>query len=73
MARLPDLILSRHALGDVELVEDVRVDVERHRRRVPGLTGDLDHAAPFVDQQGDEAVTQVVGTCTFQLTACQTK
>jgi len=44
----------------------VRVDVERHRRRVPGLSGDLDHAASFVGQQRDEAVAEVVGTRALQ-------
>lgn len=63
---LGDLILGRHALGDVELVEDVRVDVERHRRRVPSLASDLDHAAPFMDQQRDEAVAKVVGPSALQ-------
>ena len=47
--RLGGLILGRHALGDVELIEDVRIDVESHRRRVPSLPRDLDHTAPFVD------------------------
>jgi hypothetical protein len=30
--RLRDLILGGYALGDVELIEDVRIDVESHRR-----------------------------------------
>lgn len=66
MPRLCDLILGRHTLGDVELIEDMRLDVERHRRRVPSLPRNLDHAAPLVDQQRDEAVPQVVGTRTLQ-------
>jgi len=62
-----DLFLGAHALGHVELIEDVGVDVERHGRRVPGLAGDIDHAAPFLDQHRDEAVAQVVGPHPAQL------
>lgn len=58
---LGDLILDRHALRDVELVEDVRVNVERHRRRVPSLASDLDHAVAFMDQQRDEAARLPIG------------
>lgn len=56
---LDDPILGRHPLGGIELVEDVRVDVQRHRRRVPGLARDLYHATPFVDQQRDDEPDQV--------------
>ena len=35
--RLLDLVLCGETLGDVELIEDVRINVERHRRRVPSL------------------------------------
>jgi hypothetical protein len=31
-SRLGDLILGRHALRNVELIEDVGVNVKRHRR-----------------------------------------
>jgi len=55
-SRLGNVILGRHALRDVELIEDVRVDVKRHRRRVPGLARDIDHAASFMNQQRDKAV-----------------
>lgn len=44
----------------------MRVDIERHRRRVPGLASDLDHAAAFMDQQRDEAVAEIVRASTLQ-------
>jgi hypothetical protein len=36
-------------LGALELVEDVTVSVQRHRRRVAELTRDLDDSRAFVD------------------------
>ena len=45
----------------VELVEQVGVGRQRHRRRVPGLTCDLDHGCDLSDQEADEAVSQVIG------------
>jgi hypothetical protein len=41
---------------------DVGVGVERHRRRVAGLAGDLDHGQAFGDQQRAERMAQVVRT-----------
>jgi hypothetical protein len=49
-------------IAAVELVEQVRVGRQRHRRRVPGLAGDLDHRRALGDQQADEAVAQIVGS-----------
>ena len=56
VAGLLDLLLGGQALAGVELVEDVGVGRECHRWGVAGLAGDVDDAAPFVDQQRDEAV-----------------
>ena len=67
MPRPLDLVLCGETLGDVELIENVRIDVERHHRRVPSLVCNVDHAAPFVDQQGYEAVTKVVGASALQV------
>ncbi|HEY5142082.1 MAG TPA: hypothetical protein VII98_01155 [Solirubrobacteraceae bacterium] len=46
-----DLLLCGQAFAGIELVENVRVGGERHRRRVAGLARDVDDAAPLVDEQ----------------------
>jgi hypothetical protein len=53
---LLDLLFGGEALAGLELVEDVGVGRERHRWGVSGLAGDVDDAAPFVNEQRDEAV-----------------
>ena len=56
-AGLPDLVGGGPVIGVVELVEQVRVGRQRHRRRVSGLARDLDHGCALGDQEADEAVS----------------
>ena len=60
ITRLADEFLRRATLRAREFLDHVSVGVERHRRRVTGLPGDLDHRGPFCDEERDERVAQVV-------------
>ena len=59
-AGLPDLVGGGPVIGLVELVEQVGVGRQRHRRRVPGLARDFNHSGALGDQEADEAVSQVI-------------
>ena len=56
-----DLLIRRNAIGGIELVEDVAVDIERHGRRVTCLASDIDDMPTFLDEKRDEPVPEVVG------------
>jgi ketosteroid isomerase-like protein len=49
-ASSPDLFLRGESLDALELVKDVAVRVERHRRRVTELARDLHDRRAFIDQ-----------------------
>ena len=59
--RFADQLFRGDGCGAFELVEDVPVGVERHRRRVSGLAGDVDDGSPFCDKERHERVAEVVG------------
>lgn len=63
VARLAAQILGGASLCAIELVEQVGVGAERHRRRVTRLARDLDDRGSLRDQQANEAVAQVVRPC----------
>jgi hypothetical protein len=51
LARCVDPVGGVDPLDGIELLEHVRVRVERHLRRVPGLASDVDHVVALRDQQ----------------------
>jgi hypothetical protein len=60
-ARVRDQLVGVHGAGAAELVDDVCVGPERHRRAVAELLGDLhDRQPPLLDPQARQRVPQVV-------------
>jgi hypothetical protein len=61
VARLADRCLGGKTFAVGEFLNDVSVNVERHRWRVSGLPRDFEHGGTLRDQERYERVPKIVG------------